>query len=149
MSKIRAEYIWMDGHSPTQKLRSKPKILGSTIKNIEDLPLWGFDGSSTNQADGENSDCMLKPVYKILDPIRGGNNILVMCEVLNPDGTPHETNTRTHLVNIESQFENEEAWFGIEQEYTLFEGRNPLGWPEGGYPAPQGPFYCGVGADEV
>ena len=101
MSKIRAEYIWMDGHSPTQKLRSKTKILGSTIKNIEDLPLWGFDGSSTNQADGENSDCMLKPVYKILYPIRGGNNILVMCEVLNPDGTPHETNTRTHLVNIE------------------------------------------------
>ena len=46
-------------------------------------------------------------------------------------------------------FSGEEAWFGIEQEYTLFEGRNPLGWPEGGYPAPQGPFYCGVGADEV
>ena len=78
MSKIRAEYIWMDGRSPTQKLRSKTKILGAAVKNIEDLPLWGFDGSSTNQADGENSDCMLKPVYKILDPIRGGNNILVM-----------------------------------------------------------------------
>ena len=46
-------------------------------------------------------------------------------------------------------FQDEEAWFGIEQEYTFFEGRNPLGWPEGGYPAPQGPFYCGVGADEV
>jgi glutamine synthetase len=72
-----------------------------------------------------------------------------MCEVLNPDGTPHKTNTRAHLVKTADVYKNEEAWFGIEQEYTLFEGRNPLGWPEGGYPAPQGPFYCGVGADEV
>ena len=149
MNKIRAEYIWMDGHSPTQKLRSKTKVLDTAIKSIEDLPLWGFDGSSTNQADGNDSDCMLKPVYKILDPIRGGNNLLVMCEVLNPDGTPHKTNTRANLVQTANVYKDEEAWFGIEQEYTLFEGRNPLGWPEGGYPAPQGPFYCGVGADEV
>ena len=44
---------------------------------------------------------------------------------------------------------DQDPWFGIEQEYTFFRGRSPLGWPEGGYPAPQGPFYCGVGADEV
>lgn len=149
MNKIRAEYIWMDGHFPTQKLRSKTKVLDTAVKGIEELPLWGFDGSSTNQADGNDSDCMLKPVYKILDPIRGGNNLLVMCEVLNPDGTPHKTNTRAQLVKTADVYKDEEAWFGIEQEYTLFEGRNPLGWPEGGYPAPQGPFYCGVGADEV
>ena len=85
----------------------------------------------------------------VSDPIRGGDSLLVMCEVLNPDGTVHPTNTRAHLREISEQYSNEEAWFGIEQEYTLFEGRNPLGWPEGGYPAPQGPFYCGVGADEV
>ena len=149
MNKIRAEYIWMDGHSPTQKLRSKTKVLDKTIKNLEDLPVWGFDGSSTNQAEGNDSDCMLKPVYKTLDPIRGSNNLLIMCEVLNPDGTPHKTNSRAHLAKIAELYKDEEAWFGIEQEYTLFEGRNPLGWPEGGYPAPQGPFYCGVGADEV
>ena len=100
--KIKAEYIWIDGKTPTAKLRSKTKIMDMGTEP----PIWGFDGSSTNQADGEDSDCMLKPVYKILDPIRGGNNILVMCEVLNPDGTPHETNTRTNLVNIEKQFEN-------------------------------------------
>jgi len=149
MNKIRAEYIWMDGHSPTQKLRSKTKVLDKAIKNLEDLPVWGFDGSSTNQAEGNDSDCMLKPVYKTLDPIRGGNNLLIMCEVLNPDRTPHKTNSRAHLAKIAELYKDEEAWFGIEQEYTLFEGRNPLGWPEGGYPAPQGPFYCGVGADEV
>ena len=149
MKRILAEYIWMDGHEPTQKLRSKTKVLDNVVSSVQDLPSWGFDGSSTNQAIGSDSDCMLKPVYKIPDPIRGGSNLLVMCEVMNPDGTPHISNTRSHLAYINEKFSNKEAWFGIEQEYTLIEGRNPLGWPEGGYPAPQGPFYCGVGADEV
>ena len=149
MGKIKAEYIWMDGHEPTQKLRSKTKVIDGPINLIDDLPLWGFDGSSTNQAEGNDSDCMLKPVCKMPDPIRGGDDILVMCEVMNPDGSIHSSNTRAHLREISEKFSDQEAWFGIEQEYTLFEGRNPLGWPEGGYPAPQGPFYCGVGADEV
>ena len=74
---------------------------------------------------------------------------MVMCEVMNADGSVHKSNTRANLRRVSEKFSGEEAWFGIEQEYTLFEGRNPLGWPEGGYPAPQGPFYCGVGADEV
>tara|TARA_B100001250_G_scaffold362814_1_gene341762 strand:- start:129 stop:1139 length:1011 start_codon:yes stop_codon:yes gene_type:complete len=149
VGKIKAEYIWMDGHEPTQKLRSKTKVIDGQINLIDDLPLWGFDGSSTNQAEGNDSDCMLKPVCKMPDPIRGGDDILVMCEVMNPDGSIHSSNTRAHLREISEKFSGQEAWFGIEQEYTLFEGRNPLGWPEGGYPAPQGPFYCGVGADEV
>jgi len=149
VSKVKAEYIWMDGHEPTQKLRSKTKVIDGPINSIGDLPLWGFDGSSTNQADGNDSDCMLKPVFKVLDPIRCGDDILVMCEVMNADGSVHSSNTRAHLREVTEKFSDEEAWFGIEQEYTLFEGRNPLGWPEGGYPAPQGPFYCGVGADEV
>ena len=68
MNKTIAEYIWMDGHSPTQKLRSKTKVLDTTIRTLDDLPLWGFDGSSTNQAQGSDSDCMLKPIYKTLDP---------------------------------------------------------------------------------
>tara|TARA_B100001123_G_scaffold83170_1_gene95145 strand:+ start:478 stop:1488 length:1011 start_codon:yes stop_codon:yes gene_type:complete len=149
VGKIKAEYIWMDGHEPTQKLRSKTKVIDGPINSIDDLPLWGFDGSSTNQAEGNDSDCMLKPVCKMPDPVRGGDDILVMCEVMNPDGSIHSSNTRAHLREISEKFSDQEAWFGIEQEYTLFEGRNPLGWPEGGYPAPQGPFYCGVGADEV
>jgi len=149
MSKVRLEYIWMDGHAPTQKLRSKTKVLEGPINTIGDLPDWGFDGSSTNQAEGNNSDCLLKPVYKVPDPIRGGDDLLVMCEVMNADGTVHSTNTRAPLRVLSEKYKDEKAWFGIEQEYTLFEGRNPLGWPEGGYPAPQGPFYCGVGADEV
>ena len=149
MGKIKAEYIWMDGHEPTQKLRSKTKVIDGPINSIDDLPLWGFDGSSTNQAEGNDSDCMLKPVCKMPDPVRGGDDILLMCEVMNPDGSIHSSNTRAHLREISEKFSDQKVWFGIEQEYTLFEGRNPLGWPEGGYPAPQGPFYCGVGADEV
>ena len=147
--KVMAEYIWMDGHTPTQKLRSKTKILSKKISSVSELPQWGFDGSSTNQAEGNFSDCLLKPVWLCKDPIRGEENILVMCEVMNADGSVHASNTRAHLREIEEKFSKEKIWFGIEQEYTFFEGRNPLGWPEGGYPAPQGPFYCGVGADEA
>ena len=149
MSKVRLEYIWMDGHKPTQKLRSKTKVMEGTIDSLEDIPDWGFDGSSTNQAEGNNSDCLLKPVCKVPDPIRGGHDLLVLCEVMNADGTVHSSNSRAELRKVSEKFKDQKAWFGIEQEYTLFDGRNPLGWPEGGYPAPQGPFYCGVGADEV
>ena len=46
--------------------------------------------------------------------------------------------------------------FGLEQEYTFYEQSydslkygQPLGFPPSGYPAPQGGYYCGVGADEV
>jgi glutamine synthetase len=88
---IKAEYIWVDGTEPTAKLRSKTKILEDGTK---DLPIWGFDGSSTNQAPGDKSDCVLRPVFSCPDPIRGGDNILVMAEVLYIDMTPHETNTR-------------------------------------------------------
>ena len=88
--KIKAEYIWIDGKTPTAKLRSKTKIMDMGTEP----PIWGFDGSSTEQATGDQSDCVLKPVAQYPDPIRGGDNILVMCEVLNVDMTPHASNTR-------------------------------------------------------
>ncbi|MEK7643833.1 MAG: glutamine synthetase GlnII [Patescibacteria group bacterium] len=149
MSKIMAEYIWLDGKKPTAKLRSKTKILEENVDGLADLPEWGFDGSSTEQAVGHFSDCLLRPVYYTRDPIRGGDNILVLCEVFNADGTVHESNKRAKLVNLAQKFSSEEALFGIEQEYTFFDGIKPLGWPDNGFPAPQGGYYCGVGADEV
>ena len=149
MTKVKAEYIWIDGHKPTAKLRSKTKVFEGPVKSLDDISMWGFDGSSTMQAEGSDSDCMLKPIYYLPDPIRGGDDILVMNEVCKPDGSIHESNTRARLVEIAEKHKDEDAWFGIEQEYTFFKGRSPLGWPNGGYPAPQGPFYCGVGADEV
>ena len=147
------EYIWMDGAQPTQKLRSKTRILNlkSNKPKIEDFPEWGFDGSSTYQAPGHDSDLTLKPVRQAIDPCRKeGQNYLVLCEVFKPDGSPHKTNTRAKLRQVlKAGAEKEEPWFGFEQEYTLFKNRIPLGWPDKGYPAPQGPFYCGIGSDEV
>ena len=145
MSVYRAIYIWIDGAEPTAKLRSKTKV----VPTGEPLPLWGFDGSSTNQAPGENSDCVLRPVYTCPDPIRGGDNVLAMCEVLLPDMTPHLSNTRAACAAAAEKYADFDTWFGIEQEYTFFDGIKPLGWPTNGFPAPQGGYYCGVGTDEV
>src|SRR5437868_12951828 len=121
---IKAEYIWIDGTEPTAKLRSKTKILQSG-KDVKDLPIWGFDGSSTNQAPGSASDCVLQPVFSCPDPIRGGDDKLVLCEVLLTDMTPHPSNTRAQLRPISEQFSAQESLFGIEQEYTFFEGSRP------------------------
>jgi glutamine synthetase len=143
---MQAEYIWVDGTQPTKTLRSKTKILPD---DTTEFPEWGFDGSSTNQAEGHASDCLLRPVFDCPDPIRGGNARLVLCEVFHADGTPHPTNSRAQLRPVADRHADHEPWFGIEQEYTMFTRGRPLGWPEGGYPAPQGPFYCGVGADEA
>ncbi|GIH80747.1 glutamine synthetase [Planobispora longispora] len=142
---FKAEYIWIDGTEPTAKLRSKTRVLADG----DELPIWGFDGSSTNQADGHSSDRVLKPVFTCPDPIRGGDNVLVLCEVLDIDMTPHSSNTRALLTEVAEKYADQESWFGIEQEYTFFKEGRPLGFPIGGFPAPQGGYYCGVGADEV
>ena len=141
----KAEYIWIDGTEPTARLRSKTKILADGA----DLPIWGFDGSSTSQAPGENSDCVLQPVYSCPDPLRGGDHKLVMCEVMLPDMTPHASNTRARLRPVAEKYADQEPLFGIGQEYTLFENGRPHGFPPAGFPAPQGFYYCGVGSDEV
>ena len=92
---------------------------------------------------------MLKPVFSCPDPIRGGDDILVLSEVLLTDMSPHPTNTRAKAAEIAEKYAGQESLFGLEQEYTLFEGSRPLGFPVGGFPQPQGPYYCGVGDDEV
>jgi len=141
----RAEYIWVDGTKPTAKIRAKTKV----VDDGADPPIWGFDGSSTNQAPGDKSDCVLRPVSVFNDPIRKGNNKLVICEVLLVDMSPHPSNTRAACGEVATAVRNDEYLFGLEQEYTFFSGSRPLGFPEAGYPAPQGGYYCGVGADEV
>ena len=145
MAKNKLEYIWLDGYKPTQSLRSKTKIIENFSGKLEDCPEWSFDGSSTEQADGSSSDCLLKPVYICPDPgIRDG--YLVMTEVLNADGTPHESNGRATIDD-----EDDDFWFGFEQEYFIWnpETDKPLGFPAGGFPGPQGPYYCGVGGQNV
>lgn len=156
--KIQLEYIWLDGSKP-QQLRSKTKVHAVSCEadlDIKKIPEWAFDGSSTNQSKGEVSDLKLKPVEIVPDPIRGHPNMLVMCEVLNPDGTPHATNARHYLSAVENKYKEEEPWFGIEQEYTLYKLNpmrlypEPLAWVElNNKPGSQGPYYCGVGAGKV
>jgi glutamine synthetase len=151
MVPVFLEYIWVDGSNPTQNLRSKTKVVFGRPLTIEDVPTWGFDGSSTNQASGDRSDCILKPVRMFHDPIRK-DSFLVMCEVQLADGSPHPTNKRHPLREVVTKTNGEASGclFGLEQEYTLFKGSRPLGFGEDRrFPAPQGPYYCGVGADEV
>ncbi|RTL59162.1 MAG: glutamine synthetase [Sphingobacteriales bacterium] len=145
MALSKLEYIWLDGYKPTQSLRSKTKIEKDFSGKLEDCPGWSFDGSSTEQAPGGSSDCLLKPVYIIPDPQRK-NGYLVMCEVLNADGTPHESNGRATIEDDDNDF-----WFGFEQEYFLWnpQTNKPLGFPAGGFPGPQGPYYCSVGAEHA
>ena len=144
--RYKAEYIWIDGTEPTAKLRSKTKILTDGARAAA-------SGASTVPAPTRpratpRTACSRRS-FTCPDPIRGGDNILVLCEVENIDGTPHATNTRALLRPVAEQFAAQEAIFGIEQEYTFFKGYRPLGFPEAGFPAPQGGYYCGVGADEV
>jgi glutamine synthetase len=145
MAKQKLEYIWLDGNEPTQSLRSKTKIVSDFSGSVSDLDDWSFDGSSTNQAEGGSSDCILRPVYVVPDPQRS-NAWLVMCEVMVADGTPHPTNGRATIEDDDNDF-----WFGFEQEYFLWnpDTNKPLGFPENGYPGPQGPYYCSVGASNA
>lgn len=149
----QAEYIWLDGEEPSQQLRAKTRIIA--IPNGEravlgSFPTWNFDGSSTYQAEGEDSDLMLQPVAFVTDPLRGEGHYLVLCEVMHEDGTPHDSNSRALLRSVlDAAAADADPWVGFEQEYTLFQHGRPLGFPQNGYPAPQGPFYCGVGEGRI
>jgi glutamine synthetase len=147
MAKFRLDYIWLDGYQPTANIRTKAQLVEVDAAEIslDDVPVWGFDGSSTHQAEGHDSDCILQPVRIYNNPLRE-NGYFVLCEVFTRDGAVHESNYRALIDDAES----EEFWFGFEQEYVLMtsSGR-PVGFPDGGYPEPQGPYYCAVGSHNV
>jgi glutamine synthetase len=143
--RYKAEYIWSTAPDRPPSCGRRPRS-SPTAPNRRS---GAFDGSSTNQAEGHASDRVLKPVASFPDPIRGRGDVLVMCEVYHTDDTPHESNTRAALREVAELHASQESLFGIEQEYTFFQGSRPLSFPDGGYPAPQGGYYCGVGADEI
>jgi glutamine synthetase len=143
VTKYKLEYIWLDGYEPVPNLRGKTQIKEfGDFPTLEELPIWGFDGSSTRQAEGGSSDCLLKPVAVYPDPTRGAA-ALVMCEVLLPDLAPHPSNTRATIPDDPG------TWFGFEQEYFLYRDGVPLGFPQAGFPSPQGEYYTGVGYKNV
>ncbi|CAN6481906.1 unnamed protein product [Victoria cruziana] len=134
-------------------LRSKARTISRPVEHPSELPKWNYDGSSTGQAPGEDSEVILYPQAIFKDPFRGGNNILVICDSYTPSGEPIPTNKRHRAAQIfgNKKVIDEVPWYGIEQEYTLLQPnvKWPLGWPAGGYPGPQGPYYCGTGADKA
>ena len=136
MTMLCAEYIWIDAYN---KLRSKTKVCPDGV--IDD---WNYDGSSTGQALGFESEVTLKPCALFNDPFRGGNNKLVLCSTHLPDGTPHTTNFRDSADNIFSIWNDSKPWFGLEQEYFIMDPKTdkPLGYQE---EDTQGRFYCSVG----
>ena len=141
MNKL-VEYIWIDGTVGSPQVRSKTKVL-----NIDDSPGdWSFDGGSTNQATLENSDVVLRPVRMYQDPFRrGGPNEIALCEVLNADLSPHETNFRDGLVAQcrLPEVKNLQPLLGFEQEYTLLHPYGPLRTDN------PTQAYCGVGTAKV
>ncbi len=140
MTKYKLEYIWLDGKTPVPGLRGKTQLKSfEKPPTLADIPNWGFDGSSTMQAEGKSSDCVLKPVALYPDASRK-DGYIVLSEVMHADGTAHSTNYRATIEN------DPDFWVGFEQEYFLYRGGRPLGFPKDGYPTtPQGPYYCGVG----
>ena len=159
VKQVLAEYVWIDGDFG---LRGKTKVLDAYDPKLgaKGLPIWNYDGSSTNQAPGDDSEVLIRPQAVFRDPFRGGQHILVMCDTLDPkDNSPIPTNTRHKADALFAQAPEEEPWYGIEQEYTLFKQGVPLGWPsttvrsfggpctQVGFPGPQGPYYCSAGAD--
>lgn len=153
MGKICVEYVWLGGKN---ELRAKTKVIDDKECGGEwtadELPWWNYDGSSTWQAEGHDSEVYIKPRRVIPDPFRKGRNLIVLCDTYLPDlTTPHKDNTRVFAAKVFSQKTEEEPWFGIEQEYFLMDPmtQKPFGFPKYGLPPPQGQFYCSVGAENA
>ncbi|XP_010794853.1 glutamine synthetase-like [Notothenia coriiceps] len=146
--RVQVTYIWIDGSG--EGLRNKTRTLDVEPQTIDDIPEWNFDGSSTYQAEGSNSDMYLVPVRMFRDPFNQDPNKLVLCEVLKYNRLPAETNHRMNCNKVMEEVKEHVIWFGMEQEYTLLgiDG-HPYSWPTNGFPGPQGPYYCGVGADKA
>ena len=140
-----AEYVWLGGNN---EFRSKTRVFDQEIRLLDQLPEWNYDGSSTEQAQGTDSEVILVPRQLFPDPIRGGNSILVLCETTRPDGTYLENSHRHWANEIFEKNKDAEPWFGLEQEYFMINTvtQKPLGYDEN---KTQGQFYCSVGAENA
>jgi len=146
--KTLVEYVWIGGNNNP---RGKTKVMDKAVNSVSDLSEWNYDGSSTNQAAGEDSEVIIKPCALFNDPFRRGNHKIVLCDTYRPDGTPVENNHRQWAKKLFDQGLNEEPWYGLEQEYFLMDHNtnNPLGFPQNGFPNEQGQYYCSAGAQNA
>jgi glutamine synthetase len=145
MFSVRVEYVWIDNDF---KLRSKVKVMYNTeINNIEDIPEWNYDGSSTGQAQGNDSEVIIKP-RSMFTSRHDIFHVLVLCDTYTPENTALLTNNREYANYIFNKNLEEEPWFGIEQEYFIIDSKTnkPLGFDEN---KKQGQYYCSVGAENA
>ena len=156
------EYIWLDHDG---NFRSKTKVCKKELSVTNIMPgLWNFDGSSTEQANGSDSEVYIRPVSVYRDPFRKNlfrKCYLVLCDTWLPNNLPHPDNNRPDALQIfeNEKVRNEETMFGLEQEFFFTNGKGvnpvPLGMYKSGVDSysgesgPQGPYYCGVGAGKV
>lgn len=141
------EYVWIGGNN---ELRSKTKVIEGPVKSVDDLPNWNYDGSSTGQAQGGDSEVIIKPRALFCNPFQRRNGFLVMCDTYQPSGAPLKNNHRHSAKRTFDEKLDEEPWFGLEQEYYLM---NPsTNYPMGFNPyenQTQGQYYCSVGAENA
>jgi len=143
-------------------LRWSPTDLLYAIAAPESFPIWNFDGSSTNQATGEDSEVILKPCAVFDDPFRGNPHKLILCDTYYPDEIrPLDSNKRVWAKNIFDKKLDEEPWFGLEQEYFIFDIQSATSMHRPlGFPTPndrkfklatgiQGQYYCSTGAQNA
>ena len=147
------EYVWL---AADQSTRSKCRTYYGNVESVKDVPRWNYDGSSCGQAPGVDSEVVLVPCALFNNPLRKNIpsncvSLLVMCKGETVNGKSVKGYNRTYAENVLKNRMHEQPWYGIEQEYTLFEkdGKTPLGWPVNGFPAPQGPYYCAAGTNNI
>ncbi|AEQ33367.1 glutamine synthetase [Acanthamoeba polyphaga mimivirus] len=137
------DYVWIGGHN---ELRSKTRVIYDRVTNINQIPVWNYDGSSTDQATGSSSEVFIHPRKLFKCPFRRPNGLIVMCDTYKPNGEPLPTNHRYHANNIFQKYSDEKPWYGLEQEYFIFDGQMqmPVGFNPNGQ---QGQYYCSVGGN--
>ncbi len=150
MTKTIFEYVWLDVND---NFRSKSRVIdyepSKTILLPEELPTWNYDGSSTGQATGSDSEVFLIPRAIFRNPFYNHTSYLVWCDWVNDENKALINCTRPTALEIFTKYIDMKPWFGLEQEYFIIdpETRLPLGLtPES---EPQGKYYCGVGCDRV
>ena len=141
------EYLWLDGNSGR---RSKTKVLNNKINNMNDVPIWNYDGSSTGQADSNgNTEVILVPCNLFINPLINSNSVsydsyIVLCETFDVNMNPLPSNHRHNALKIFNKGLCEEPWFGIEQEYDMIHKNYKFEFGE-----EEGKHYCGTQLNSI
>lgn len=142
MGKVGVYYVWIGGNG---EFRSKLRTVNNLLFDVNHYPEWNYDGSSTDQASGEDSEVIIKP--RALFKSNTNNCGYILCDTYYPNGEPLPNNTRAKADDIFNRALDEEPWFGIEQEYFIMDRNTnkPVGFPTDPN-ATQGQYYCSVGS---